>query len=49
MSAAMERKVGGGPFVSGDKHLLKLEQYQSVKIVTPAAFVEMQAQQVRAM
>lgn len=33
--------------VSGDKHLLKLGQYQGVKIVTPAQFVEMAAQQGR--
>jgi predicted nucleic acid-binding protein len=26
--------------VSGDKHLLKVGQYQGVKIVTPADFIE---------
>ncbi len=30
--------------VTGDKHLLKLGQFESTKIVTPAEFLEIQAQ-----
>ena len=35
---------GSEYLVTGDKHLLKVGQYQSVKIVTPAEFIEIQAQ-----
>lgn len=38
---------GSDYLVSGDKHLLKLGQYQGVKIVTPADFLEIVAQQGR--
>lgn len=38
---------GSEYLVSGDNHLLKLGQYQGVKIVTPAQFVEMMTQQGR--
>lgn len=38
---------GSEYLVSGDKHLLKIGQYQGVKIVTPADFVEIIAQQGR--
>ena len=34
---------GSEYLVSGDKHLLKVGQYQGVKIVTPADFVEIAA------
>ena len=33
--------------VSGDKHLLKVGKYQGVKIVPPAEFIEIMAQQGR--
>jgi len=33
--------------VSGDKHLLKLGQYQGIKIVSPADFIQMQGQHGR--
>lgn len=36
---------GSEYLVSGDKHLLKIGQYQGVRIVPPAEFVEMLAQQ----
>jgi putative PIN family toxin of toxin-antitoxin system len=39
--------AGSEYLVSGDKHLLKVGQYQGVKIVTPAEFVEMMAQRGR--
>lgn len=38
---------GSDYLVSGDKHLLKVGQYQGVKIVTPADFLVIQAQQGR--
>jgi len=38
---------GSDYLVSGDKHLLKLGQYQRVKIVTPADFLETLAQASR--
>jgi uncharacterized protein len=38
---------GSEYLVSGDKHLLKIGQYQGVRIVPPAEFVEIQAQQGR--
>jgi putative PIN family toxin of toxin-antitoxin system len=38
---------GSEYLVSGDKHLLRLGQYQGVKIVTPADFVEIVAAQGR--
>jgi putative PIN family toxin of toxin-antitoxin system len=38
---------GSDYLVSGDKHLLKVGQYQGFKIVPPAEFVEIQAQQSR--
>jgi uncharacterized protein len=39
---------GSEYLVSGDKHLLKVGQYQGVKIVTPADFIEVIARQSRA-
>jgi putative PIN family toxin of toxin-antitoxin system len=38
---------GSEYLVSGDKHLLKIGQYRGIKIVTPADFVEIQAQHGR--
>jgi putative PIN family toxin of toxin-antitoxin system len=38
---------GSDYLVSGDKHLLKVGQYQGFKIVPPAEFIEIQAQQGR--
>jgi len=38
---------GSEYLVSGDRHLLKVGQYQGVKIVTPADFIEIMAQQGR--
>ena len=38
---------GSDYLVSGDKHLLKVRQYQGFKIVPPAEFIEIQAQQGR--
>jgi uncharacterized protein len=35
---------GSEYLVTGDKHLLKVGQYQGVKIVTPAEFIQIQAQ-----
>jgi putative PIN family toxin of toxin-antitoxin system len=35
-------KAGGADFIiSGDKHLLNLQNYQGIKIVTPGEFLEM--------
>jgi putative PIN family toxin of toxin-antitoxin system len=36
---------GSDYLISGDKHLLKLGKYGAVKIISPAEFVEIQAQQ----
>lgn len=43
----LECAVTGGAdyIVSGDNHLLKFGQFQGIKIVTPAAFVNLQAAQ----
>lgn len=38
---------GSDYLVSGDKHLLKVGQYRGIRIVPPAEFVEIQAQQGR--
>ena len=38
---------GSDYLVSGDKHLLKLGQYQGIKIVLPADFIQMQGQHGR--
>ena len=38
---------GSDYLVSGDKHLLKLGQYQGIKIVSPADFIQMQGQNER--
>jgi len=39
---------GSDYLISGDKHLLKVGQYQGFKIVTPAEFIEIHAQHGRA-
>lgn len=40
--------AGGSDYlVTGDKHLLNIGQYQGVKIVTPAQFIDLLAQQGR--
>jgi predicted nucleic acid-binding protein len=39
---------GSDYLVSGDKHLLKVGQYQRFKIVPPAEFIGIQSQQGRA-
>jgi uncharacterized protein len=39
--------AGSEYLVSGDKHLLKVGQYRGIKIVTPADFLEILAQQGR--
>ena len=38
---------GSDYLVSGDKHLLKLGQYQGIKIVSPADFIQLQGQHGR--
>jgi putative PIN family toxin of toxin-antitoxin system len=38
---------GSDYLVSGDKHLLKLGQYQGIKIVSPADFIQMVGQHGR--
>ena len=38
---------GSEYLVTGDNHLLKVGQYQGVKIVTPAEFIDIMAQQGR--
>jgi putative PIN family toxin of toxin-antitoxin system len=38
---------GSEYLVSGDKHLLRVGQYRGIKIVPPADFLEIQAQQAR--
>ena len=38
---------GSDYLVSGDKHLLKLGQYQGIKIVSSADFIQMQGQHGR--
>jgi len=38
---------GSDYLVSGDKHLLKLGQYQGIQILSPADFIQMQGQHGR--